>query len=215
MEDKIVNDWASWNFLEKGIVCEALNKCNVVSEGGINDSLWSLLKQDFLNMSDDIVCDPYISPVIPFSSLLQTHRKFDQYEIQQIFCKFGPNLKHMRPDARIRLLTLIKPITHRYIYNFFLKFGQIDFTGKNLSHKIPKKSNLSTFFYLFREQSTKIQWFMNQFVDTMRPDLKQSNTSFRDYELLVDAMYEVRFHRNISASSFFHDILDAIKDCEV
>ena len=56
---------------------------------------------------------------------------------------------------------------------------------------------------------------MNQFVDTMRPDLKQSNTSFRDYELLVDAMYEVRFHRNISASSFFHDILDAIKDCEV
>ena len=116
MEDKIVNDWASWNFLEKGIVCEALNKCHFVSEGGINDSLWSLLKQDFLNMSDDIVCDPYISPVIPFSSLLQTHRKFDQYEIQQIFCKFGPNLKQMRPDARIRLLTLIKPITHRYIY---------------------------------------------------------------------------------------------------
>ena len=115
MEDKIVNDWASWNFLEKGIVCEALNKCNVVSEGGINDSLWNLLKQDFLNMSDDIVCDPYISPVIPFSSLLQTHRKFDQYEIQQIFCKFGPNLKHMRPDARIRLLTVIKANTNRYI----------------------------------------------------------------------------------------------------
>ena len=60
----------------------------------------------------------------------------------------------------------------------------------------------------------KIQWFMNQFVDTMRPDIKQTN-SFRDYELLVDAMYEVRFRRNISASSFFHDILDAIKDCEV
>ena len=54
---------------------------------------------------------------------------------------------------------------------------------------------------------------MNQFVDTMRPDIKQTN-SFRDYELLVDAMYEVRFHRNISASSFFHDILDSIKDCQ-
>ena len=74
-------------------------------------------------------------------------------------------------------------------------------------------NNAVNFFILFREQSTKIQWFMNQFVDTMRPDIKQTN-SFRDYELLVDAMYEVRFHRNISASSFFHDILDSIKDCQ-
>ena len=86
---------------------------------------------------------------------------------------------------------------------------------KILVIKFPRNQICQLFFYLFREQSSKIQWFMNQFVDTMRPDLKQSNTSFRDYELLVDAMYEVRFHRNISASSFFHDILDAIKDCEV
>ena len=113
MEDKIVYDWPSWNFLEKGIVCEALNKCDI-SEGRNND-FGCLLKQDFLSMSDDIVCDPWISPVIPFSSLLQTHRKFDQNEIQQILCKFGPNLKHMSNDARIRLLTVIKANTNRYV----------------------------------------------------------------------------------------------------
>ena len=87
-------------------------------------------------MSDNIVCDPWISPVIPFSSLLQTHRKFDQYEIQQIFCKFGPNLKHMSNDARIRLLTVIKANTNRYVnvkVLYFLKnFVKLIYNGKNL-----------------------------------------------------------------------------------
>ena len=64
-----------------------------------------------MNAPDDIIVDDTISPVVPMTKILSEERTlvnvFNLEELQQVMIKFGPCLKDMSYDAKVRLLRMI------------------------------------------------------------------------------------------------------------
>ena len=64
-----------------------------------------------MNAPDDIIIDDSISPVVPMTKILSEERTqgnvFNLEELQQVMIKFGPCLKNMAYDSKVRLLRMI------------------------------------------------------------------------------------------------------------
>lgn len=107
---RYVDSWSSWNYLEQAVICDSLRLCQInVNHNNID--LRSCIKQSIMNAPDDIIIDDSISPVVPMTKILSEERTqgnvFNLEELQQVMIKFGPCLKNMAYDSKVRLLRMI------------------------------------------------------------------------------------------------------------
>ena len=62
LEEKCVKFWPSWNYLEIGVLCNSLYMCSI-NLNFRNHELRECLRQSFLNMPNDLICDRVSSPL--------------------------------------------------------------------------------------------------------------------------------------------------------
>ena len=109
LEEKCVKFWSSWNYLEKGVLCNSLYMCSI-NLNFRNHELREGLKQSFLDMPNDLICDRVLTPLQSMCKVLakdSIQPTFNSNEIREIMNKFGPHLKTLEYAARMRLLRVI------------------------------------------------------------------------------------------------------------
>ena len=109
LEQQCVKFWSSWNYLEKGVLCNSLYMCNI-NLSFRNHELREGLKQSFLDMPNDLICNGVLNPLQSMCKILakdSIQPIFNSSEIREIMNKFAPHLKTMEYAARVRLLRVI------------------------------------------------------------------------------------------------------------
>ena len=111
MQEKIVKAWPLWSCPEQAIVLQSLNICAINLNLREHKNLQKCVKNSFLSLKDDYICDSTISPVIYFSKVLGKDSfnsfPFDKIETEKIMEKYGPHLKNLGEAEKTRLLRVI------------------------------------------------------------------------------------------------------------
>ena len=129
IEDKFVQTWPQWSYIEQTLVCDALYTCRINLKE--NYKMKNCVKQSIMSVPRDLVIDRNImSPMIAFLKLLLYENTFtnsypfESNEIEEFMLKFGPELKYLCFDANIYISKLINQcrtegkLFENYMYQF-------------------------------------------------------------------------------------------------